>query len=166
MTYLSERQCVEHLVVCEAVATLVDDIMHVDGHDPDTADRCREIRRHLNAARAEVQDRDPAKAQKIARRVRRVREAVFHPLMGVDFGSLIIAVRHLIEGLIHEGWIAINDGGHFDCAWSLLIDDIARSPEYEAIDSRERRGQATALMRLMRRSLTEHRLFVAREAAA
>jgi len=155
MTHLSERQRVQHLVVCEAVAVLIDDIIKADGHDPDTADRCRDIRRHLDTARAEIQDRDPVKAQKLARRVRRVREAVFHPLLGADFGALIIAARHLIEGLIHEGWIAINDGGHFDSAWSLLIDMIARSPEYDLIDDRNRRGQATALVRLMRRTLAD-----------
>ena len=166
MTYLSQRRRVQHLVVIGAVETLVHDIRHCDGHEVFVRDRCDEIERHLRTARAEVQDRDPAKARRVARTAQRAQEATFHPLLGVDFGALIIAVRHLIEGLIHEGWLTVNEGGAFDTAWGLLIDMIARSPEYDAIDSPERRSQATALVRLMRRQLAEHGLFVAREAAA
>ena len=165
MTYLSQRRRVEHLVVIGAVETLVHDIRHCDGHDVVVRDRCNEIAGFLRAARVEVQDRDPVKAERISRQADRIRRDAFVPLLGCDFGALIIAVRYLIEMLSAEDWIAVTDGGSFDYAWGLLIDGIARSPEYDAIDSPERRSQATALVRLMRRQLAEHGMFVAREAA-
>jgi len=151
---LTDRQHVELMLPSLLLQAAVRDAKSADGsRDPETDDVCTTCLLDLEEAIEALLPRD--RADKLRRRARRIERRALAPVRGADFGSVVLAIRLLIERLIADGHIQLHAGSLFDRAWERFTDALAASPEADKLDNPDRRGEADRLCRAMRRALAE-----------
>ena len=158
--HLTDRQRVELLLPCMILFTIIADTRETDGQqDPQTDDLCRQCEQDLQAEVEALLPKDSPRRQRLYNRARRTKKRVMAPARGQQFGTVMLAVRLLIERLIADGHIVLHAGSRFDQAWSRFAIAIEESPDARLLDTPERRSEADRLCRAMRRALGEQGLY-------